>query len=194
MRHQIQKVFFIFFTLLCFLIAIYSLFWNVHNFPFISEMIVKEQKKQKDLLRKISLAEEVIRSQQPQIDQLMVLQERSYVNLPLQDLIGNFRERIEKIFNSSGAKIRTIASPKRGKSDPAVMLYELQLTAEVTTAQLFTIMKDMEGKPQFLWKTINLRPNNILAPSHLILNSTITAICFQDETSVRRKTTIKERL
>lgn len=194
MRHQIQKVFFIFFTLLCFLIAIYSLFWDVHNFPFISKMIIKEQKKQKDLLRKISLVEEVIRSQQPQIDQLMFLQEKSYVNFSSQDLIGNFRERIEKIFNSSGAKIRTIASPKRGKSDPAVMLYELQLTAEVTTAQLFTIMKDMEGKPQFLWKTINLRPNNILAPSHLILNSTITAICFQDETFARKKTITEEKL
>ena len=59
-------------------------------------MIIKEQKKQKDLLRKISLVEEVIRSQQPQIDQLMFLQEKSYVNFSSQDLIGNFRERIEK--------------------------------------------------------------------------------------------------
>ena len=57
-------------------------------------MIIKEQKKQKDLLRKISLVEEVIRSQQPQIDQLMFLQEKSYVNFSSQDLIGNFRERI----------------------------------------------------------------------------------------------------
>ena len=66
------------------------------------------------------------------------------------------------------------------KGLPGIDLYEINLTAEIQIAELVSVMESLNKSPTFLWRSLYLRPNNVINPDYININAVLGAVCFKD--------------
>lgn len=59
-------------------------------------------------------------------------------------------------------------------------MYEINLTAEIQIAELLSVMESLSKSPTFLWRSLYLRPNNVINPDYININAVIGAVCFKE--------------
>ncbi len=143
-------------------------------------MIKKSERQQADLKKKIQQQRNLINEREPAARELFFIRENSFIIGG--DIVGSLRERVEKIFNSSGARVRTIGTPRQLKSNSTgIELYEITLTVEAKTDELLIVMQEFSKPPFLMWRSLTLRPNNMLKPEFLNMNITVAATGFKKE-------------
>lgn len=167
-----------FLPLLFFGIAVWSLFFHNSEFPVVSDMIERSQKRQKSLLDKIMLQEKLLIEAEPDLNMLKHLRNTSFQTE--KEIASKFRTRVEQIFQASGARILSISNPTQVKAAKGLEVYELKMTARLHIEELLIILKEL-GKPPFvLYKTVTIRPDNMKNPEEIILDITLAAASFID--------------
>ena len=145
-------------------------------------MIQKSERQQADLKKKIQQQKSFIKEREPAERELFAVRENSFASGG--DIIGQLRGRVERIFSASGAKVRTIGTPRQLKSNSTdIELYEIVLTIEARTDEWLIAMQEFSKPPCLLWRSLTLRPNNMLKPEFLNMNITVAAVGFKMEQS-----------
>lgn len=178
MKDKILKIASVLLPVLLVGLAIWCLLSKDQHFPWLGAMIKKSERQQADLKKKIRQQEELIKSREPAARELFFIRENSFT--AGEDIIGQLRGRVERIFNASGARVRTIGTPRRLKSNSTgIELYEISLTAELKTNELEIVMQEFSKPPCLLWRSITARPNNMLKPEFLSVNLIVSAAGFE---------------
>lgn len=171
------------FSILCplglFLLSGLLCLGNSRPFPILSDMIKKARKEQLSSERKIRQLKENLSEKQEDLNKLNEIRKRA-IPPHYSDIVGTFRSRVEQIFYASGAQVKTISTPRQLKGLPGVELYEINLTAEIQIAELVSVMESLNQAPTFLWRSLYLRPNNVINPDHININAVLGAVCFKD--------------
>ena len=180
MRETTKRLFSLLLPLALFLAAIFLFFMQKTSFPVLSGMIEKVQKEQKNSIRRISLLKNGIESKQQELTRLNKIRRMS-MPPDYTDVVGSFRSRTEQIFYAAGAQVKTISTPRKLKGASGLELYEIHLTAEIRTAELVSVMESLNKPPVFLWRSLHLRPNNVINPEYININAVLGAVCFRPE-------------
>lgn len=162
-------------------LAVWSWMTKEQHFPWLGAMIRKAEHQQEDLKQKIRQQEELIKTKMPAAGQLAAIREKSFS--AKDDVSGQLRGRVERVFNASGARVRTIGSARQLKGSADIELYEIALTAEGNTNELLIILQELSKPPCLLWRSVAIRPNNMLTPEFLNMNITIAGVGFKDTPS-----------
>ena len=152
---------------------------NNRPFPILSGMIEKAREEQISYERKIRQLEEGIAEKQEELNELHEIRKRA-IPPHYSDVVGTFRSRVEQVFYASGAQVKTISTPRQLKGLPGIDLYEINLTAEIQIAELVSVMESLNKSPTFLWRSLYLRPNNVINPDYININAVLGAVCFKD--------------
>lgn len=178
MKEKILNYISVLFPALLVLLAAWSWMTKEQHFPWLGTMIRKAERQQDDLKQKIRQQESLIRTKTPAAGQLTVIREKSFS--AKDDVSGQLRGRVERVFSASGAKVRTIGSARQLKGSAGIELYEITLTAEGNTNELLIILQELSKPPCLLWRSVAIRPNNMLNPEFLSMNITIAGVGFKN--------------
>ncbi len=154
------------------------------HFPFLSKMIAAAAQKQKKLETRIQNLKQEMEEKRPQLLALQSIR-RNSISADTADFVGTFRSRAEQDFYSSGAQVRTISTPRQLKGVPGIELYEINLTAEIRISELVSVLEALNKPPALLWRSVFLRPNNVINPEYLNINAVLGAVCFREKTAAK---------
>lgn len=146
------------------------------HFPWIGAMIKQAERQENDLSNKIRQQRQIMAEREPAVQELFRIRENSFSNA--EDISGMLRGRVERTLSASGAIVRTIATPRKIRSVGDLELYEITFTAEAKTNEMTTVMQEFGKPPVLLWRTLAIRPNNVLKPEFLNLSVAIAAVGF----------------
>lgn len=179
MRERFQKIASLVMPLLLVVLAAWCLFSQDQHFPWIGSMIKKAERQQADLKKKIQQQQQLINEREPAAQELFNIRSNSFSSTD--DIIGLLRGRVERTFSTSGARVRSIATPRKLKGVAGIDLYEISLTAEAKTGEFAIIMQEFSKPPHLLLRSLSARPNNMLKPEFLNLNITIAVAGFTEQ-------------
>lgn len=185
MKERFLKIASITMPLLLVVLAAWCLFSKDQHFPWIGSMIKKAERQQADLKKKIRQQQQLIAAREPAAQELSNIRANSFSSTD--DITGLLRGRVERTFNTSGASVRSIATPRKLKGVAGIDLYEISLTAEAKTGEFILVLQEFSKPPHLLLRSLSARPNNMLKPEFLNLNLTITVAGFTEQQSGKTK-------
>lgn len=177
MRSVIRKIFIIL-PLLLFTIAVWSICFHNTDFPVVGGMIQQSLRQQKNLAGKIEQQKKLLAEAEPELNMLKHLRNTSF---PVsKEIVTQFRNRVEQVFQASGARILSISNPTQVKAATGLEVYELKLSALLHVEELQIIMSELGKPPLILYKIVNIRPDNMKNPDGISLEITFAVVSFVD--------------
>jgi len=93
-----------------------------------------------------------------------------------EDMLVEFRERIESAAKNAGLRSRTTGNIRRSDVTAGILLLDVLFSAEGSTAEVVQFMQSLqEQTPQVYWRTVSIQPTG---PDVMSLSGTLACLCF----------------
>jgi hypothetical protein len=74
-----------------------------------------------------------------------------------------------------------------------VSFYEINLTADAEVTEAMKFLDDLyKCNPRIYWKSLNIRPNNILKPQYLVISGMARVSSFNQDTKKNKTEKVKQ--